>query len=186
MPQIHFRACLMVSAVIAAFGCRRVGSDARRFPSRECFRVVAAGPMSSRDSTNIARLYRHIRMDSTHVRWNEIAPGPPEMRYLYLDSTVESWGYRGKWAKDERSDSIHWWAGNGFSGITLVLDPSDSLLVGYAIVGGDAPGGHPRNMGQVRAEPVDCGPLLHRRPPDPDSGWSSTEDTTRPGTQSSQ
>ncbi len=185
--QVRVRACLMVSTTIAALGCRRVGSDASSFSGRECFRVQAAGPMSSRDSTNISRLYRHVRMDSTHVRWNEIAPGPSEMRYLYLDSTVESWGYRSNyWAKDARSDSLHWWAGNGFSGITLVLTPSDSMLVGYATVGGDAPGSHPRHMGQVRAEPVDCGPLLRRRPPNPDSGWSRAEDTTRPVGKSSQ
>ena len=185
--QVQLRACLMVSTTIAALGCRHVGSDASRFPARECFRVVAAGPMSTRDSTNISRLYRHVRMDSTHVRWNKIAPGPPEMRYLYLDSTVESWVYRSNyWAKDARSDSVRWWAGDGFSGITLVLTPSDSMLVGYATVGGDAPGIPPRQMGQVRAEPVDCGPLLRRRLPDPDSGWSRTDDTTSHVTQTSQ
>lgn len=83
------------------------------------------------------------------------------MRYLYLDSTVESWGYGPNyWAKDARSDSLHWWAGNGFSGITLVLIPSDSMLVGYATVDGDVPEIPPRHMGRVRAEPVPCGPLL--------------------------
>jgi hypothetical protein len=169
--QAQLRACLLVSTAMAAFGCRRVGSDANLFSGRECFRVVAAESMSARDSHNISTLYRHVRMDSTHVRWNEIAPGPPAMRYLYLDSTVESWGYGpGYWAKDARSDSLHWWAGNGFSGITLVLIPSDGMLVGYATVDGDVPEIPPRHMGRVRAEPVPCGPLLRRRPPDPDSG----------------
>lgn len=99
--RMRFRNWLMVSTAVAALGCRRAEVDNSRFSGLECFRVVAAGPMSSRDSTNISTLYQHVRMDSTHVRWNsEVDSATRETRYLYLDSTVESWGYEGYWAKD--------------------------------------------------------------------------------------
>lgn len=173
-------ACLVTWGAAATLGCRRTGSYNGQSLRSECFRVTPAGPMRGRDSVKVAKLFRLVRMDSTHVRWNaEVDSATRELRYLYLDPEAESLGYIANfWAKDARSDSLHWWGGNGFSSVELVLTPQGHSLVGYETVGGDAPGGHPRRVGLVRADPVACGPLLlHRSPPDPDSGWSTAEDT---------
>ena len=116
-------------------------------------------------------------MDSTHIHWNsDVDSATMGLRHLYLLPEVESAGYAVNfWANDARSDSVHLWGGDGFRGVQLALAPHGHSLIGSATVGGDAPGGYPRYVGLVRADPVGCGPLLHRRAAD--AGWSTDDDT---------
>ena len=180
------RASLLAAVGVSTTVCWRAESPARRIVGSGCFRVAPSGPMSTRDSTKIATLFQLVRMDSTHMRWNsEVDSATRQLRYLYLSPVVENRGWSfNAWSKDAMSGSLRWWGGNGFSAVELVLTPVGRSLAGYATVGGDAPGGHPRYLGPVRADPAACGPLLHRRPSNPDSGWSTDGDTT-PGNASS-
>ena len=173
-------ASLLVAFGGSATACRHAESTDHRRLDSGCFRVAPSGSMSTRDSAKIVTLFRLVRMDSTHMRWNsEVDSATRQLRYLYLSPAVETWGWSfNAWSRDAASDSLRWWGGNGFSAVELVLAPAGRSLIGYATVGGDAPGGHPRYLGLVRADPTACGPLLHRRPPDPDSGWSTDENTT--------
>ena len=161
--------------VAAAVGCTNAEPANNKSATSECFSVTPAGPMRRRDSVKLSKVFRIVRLDSTHIRWNaDVDSTTRKLRYLYLDPKIESLGYGVNfWAQDSHSDTVHIWGGNGFAGVHLALARRGASLLGPATVGGDAPGVGPRFLGLVRADPVACGSLVLRRPAD--AGWSTDD-----------
>jgi len=172
MSRPIISALSVVLTMAIPFACGQPASPPRQTSAKDCYRVTPAGPMSQRDSIKISALFRLVRLDTTHVRWNaETDSVSRNFRYMYLIPEVESWGYQlNYWSERPPTDSLWLGAGTGFSAVVLTLAPHGRTLFGYAIVGGDAPV-PPQRMGLVRADPAACGALANRRPPKPDTTW---------------
>ena len=114
-----------------------------------CFVVKPAGPMIARDSALLGRI--GVLWIDTEV----VGTTFPGLRRIKVGKALSPLYTMNAWRKDSLTDSVHWYIGHAYGGVSFTLLRKHERLSGSASEVGDA-APIVRRMGDVVADAVSC------------------------------